>query len=154
MLWKIWIENFPDLSNSGESICFPQLRSFLWVAEINVAFEKSERFFLGIIAPKTKWLLFENSLSVIWRFIPSIPLKYINPCVLAWFIEVITSLQTCYSFIYPSACAVKNFVQDTIIKVYMESIFEVFSIGCSGVWGKTTYSTRYGIAFLLSTSGY
>ena len=31
-----------------------------------------------IIAPKTKWLSLENSLSVIWRFTPSIPLKYIN----------------------------------------------------------------------------
>ena len=37
-----------------------------------------KRFF-DIIAPKTKWLSFENSLSVIWRFTPSIPLKYINP---------------------------------------------------------------------------
>ena len=35
--------------------------------------------FFDIIAPKTKWLSFENSLSVIWRFTPSIPLKYINP---------------------------------------------------------------------------
>ena len=84
-----------------------------------------------IIAPKTKWLSFENILSVIRRFTPSIPLKYINPnnasistlsvffdpCALAWFIEVVTSLQTCYSFIYPSVCAVKNFVHDIIIKV-------------------------------------
>ena len=32
-----------------------------------------------IIAPKTKWLSFKDSLSVIWRFTKSIPLKYINP---------------------------------------------------------------------------
>ena len=123
--------------------------------------------FFDIIAPKLKWLSFENSLSVIWRFTPSIPLKYINPnnasistlpvffypCVLAWFIEVITLLQTCYSFIYPSVCTVNNFVHDIIIKVLMESIFDVFNIVCSGVWGKTTYSTLNGIAFLLSISG-
>ena len=36
-----------------------------------------KRFF-EIIVPKTKWLSFENSLSVIWRFTSSIPLKYIN----------------------------------------------------------------------------
>ena len=35
----------------------------------------------------------------------------------------------------------------------MESIFDVFNIVCSEVWGKTTYSIRNGIAFLLSTSG-
>ena len=37
-----------------------------------------KRFF-DIIAPKTKWLSSENSLSVIWRVTPSIPLNYINP---------------------------------------------------------------------------
>ena len=35
--------------------------------------------FFDIIASRTKWLSFENSLSVIWRSIPNIPLKYINP---------------------------------------------------------------------------
>ena len=42
---------------------------------------------------------------------------FFDPCVIAWFIEVITSLQTCYSCIYPSVCAVNNFVHDIIIKV-------------------------------------
>ena len=36
-----------------------------------------KRFF-DIIASKTKWLSFGYSLSVIWRFTPSIPLKYVN----------------------------------------------------------------------------
>ena len=36
----------------------------------------------------------------------------------------------------------------------MESIFDVFNIVLSGVWGKTTYSARNDIAFLLSTNGY
>ena len=58
--------------------CFLQLCSFVWVVETNVAFEKSETVF-AIIAPKTKWLSFENSLSVIRRFTTSIPLKCINP---------------------------------------------------------------------------
>ena len=65
MSWKILIEDIPDLSNSCEFICFPQLFSFLWVVETNVVFEKSGQF--DIIAPKTKWLPSENSLSVIWR---------------------------------------------------------------------------------------
>ena len=86
---------------------------------------KNLKRFFDIISPKTKWLSFENSLSVIWRFTPSIPLKYIKPnnfnsiflffvfffypWVLAWLLLVTTSLQTCYSFIYPSVCAVSNF---------------------------------------------
>ena len=36
----------------------------------------------------------------------------------------------------------------------MESIFDVFSFACSDVCGKKYYSTRNGIAFTLSTSGY
>ena len=32
----------------------------------------------------------------------------------------LTSLQTCYSFIYASVCAVNNFVHDIIIKVWMD----------------------------------
>ena len=36
----------------------------------------------------------------------------------------------------------------------MESIFDVFNIVCSGVWGKTAYSTWKDITFLLPTSGY
>ena len=35
MLWKNWIEDFPDLSKSWESICFQQLCSFLWAAKTN-----------------------------------------------------------------------------------------------------------------------
>ena len=35
--------------------------------------------FVDINAPKEKWLWFENSLSVIWRFTRSIPIKCINP---------------------------------------------------------------------------
>ena len=88
--------------------------------------------FFDIIASRTKWLSFENSLSVIWRSIPSIPLKYINPnkasisnlsgfffdpCVLAWSTEVITSLQTWYSFIYPNVGGINNFAHDIIIKL-------------------------------------
>ena len=36
--------------------------------------------------------------------------RFFGRRVLAWFIEVIISLQTCYSFIYPSVCVVDNFV--------------------------------------------
>ena len=36
------------------------------------------KWVFDIIAPKRKWLSFQNSLSVIWRFTPSIPRKYIN----------------------------------------------------------------------------
>ena len=53
---------------------FPTAVFFLWIVETNMAFEKSD-----IITPKTKWLSFDDSLSFIWRFTPSIPLKYINP---------------------------------------------------------------------------
>ena len=52
MFWKIWIEDFPDLSNSCKSICFPQLCSFLWVVETNVAFEKCETLFLTLLHQK------------------------------------------------------------------------------------------------------
>ena len=45
MFWKIWIEDFPDL-------CFPQLCSFLWVVETNVAFEKCETLFLTLLHQK------------------------------------------------------------------------------------------------------
>ena len=36
----------------------------------------------------------------------------------------------------------------------MQSIFDVFNIVCSWVWGRTTYSARNSIAFSLSISGY
>ena len=45
------------------------------------------------------------------------PVCYFDPCVLAWFIEVITSLQTYYSLIYPSVFTFKSFIHDIIIKV-------------------------------------
>ena len=78
MLRKIWIEDFPDLSNSCESICFPQLCSFCGLSKQIWPLRNLKRFF-DIITPKTKWLSFDDSLSFIWRFTPSIPLKYINP---------------------------------------------------------------------------
>ena len=76
MLWKIWIEDFPDLSNSCESV-----HKFVLSCGLSKQMSplRNLRRFFDIIAPKTKWLSFENSLSVIWRFTPSIPLKYINP---------------------------------------------------------------------------
>ena len=42
---------------------------------------------------------------------------FFDPCVVVWFIEVVTVQQTFYSFIYPNVCAVNNFVNDIIIKL-------------------------------------
>ena len=60
MLWKIWIKDLPDLSNSCESMCFPQLWIFLWVVETNNAFEKSERAFWHYCT--------KNKMIVIWEY--------------------------------------------------------------------------------------
>ena len=130
IFWKVWIEDFLDLSNNCKSICFPQQCSSLRVVETNVAFEKSETVFLHYCT--------KNKMTVIWEQYIS-PMKiyskyfsevnqskqrinfnsvcFYDPCVSAWFIEVITSLETWYSCIYPSICAVNNFVLDIIIKV-------------------------------------
>ena len=42
---------------------------------------------------------------------------FFDPCVLAWSTEVITSLQTWYSFIYPNVGGINNFAHDIIIKL-------------------------------------
>ena len=59
-----------QISNSCESICFPQLCSFLWVAKANVVFERPETVFWHDCT-KNKMTLIENSLSVRWRFMYS-----------------------------------------------------------------------------------
>ena len=50
--------------------------SFLWFVETMWTLKNLKRIF-DINAPKTKWMSFGNSISVIWRFTPSIPQKYI-----------------------------------------------------------------------------
>ena len=88
-----------QISNSCESICFPQLCSFLWVAKANVVFERPETVFWHDCT-KNKMTVIENSLSVRWRFIPCIPLKHINTSnkdslhVCFWS----TSIQTTHQF--------------------------------------------------------
>ena len=96
MLWKIWIKDSSDLSNRCQSMYFPQLWIFLWVVEAIVDFEKSSCFFGG----------------------------FFYPYLLAWFNKFITSLQMCYSFIYPSVCAVSSFV---IIEISKSNIIILLS---------------------------
>ena len=78
MLWKTWIEDFSDLSNSCKSICFHDfvlscgLSKQMWPL-------RNLKWFFDVITAKVKWLSFENILSVIWRFTPGISLKHINP---------------------------------------------------------------------------
>ena len=135
MLWKIWIKDLPDLSNSCESTCFPQLWIFLWVIETNVAFEKSETAFSHYCTKNKMTVIWEYSISrtKIYSKYPSEVhqskqcinfnsvcfLFFCDPYVLAWFNKIITSLQMCCSFIYHSVRTVSNFV---IIKISKSNI--------------------------------
>ena len=116
MLWQIWIEDFPDLSSSCECICFSKAIFFLRVVETNVVFEKSETAFWRYCTKSimTVYQSYEDLLQVfLWstsiQTKHQFPICFIRPCVFAWFIEVITSLQMSYSFIF------LMFVQSTIL---------------------------------------
>ena len=69
---------FPRSFQQLRIYLFPTAVFFLWIVETNMAFEKSETVFWHYYT-KNKWLSFDDSLSFIWRFTPSIPLKFINP---------------------------------------------------------------------------
>ena len=116
MLWQIWIEDFPDLSSSCECICFSKAIFFLRVVETNVVFEKSETAFWRYCTKSimTVYQSYEDLLQVfLWstsiQTKHQFPICFIRPCVFVWFIEVITSLQISYSFIF------LMFVQSTIL---------------------------------------
>ena len=106
MLWKIWIEDFPDLFNSCECIFFSAAMLFFRVVETNLAFEKSGTAF-WLYCTKNRMTVYQSYEDLLEVFLRStsiqtkhqFPLCFIDPCVFAWFIEVITSLQTSYSFI-------------------------------------------------------
>ena len=112
----LWIEDFPDLSSSCECICFSKAIFFLRVVETNVVFEKSETAFWRYCTKSimTVYQSYEDLLQVfLWstsiQTKHQFPICFIRPCVFAWFIEVITSLQMSYSFIF------LMFVQSTIL---------------------------------------
>ena len=116
MLWQIWTEDFPDLSSSCECICFSKAIFFLRVVETNVVFEKSETAFWRYCTKSimTVYQSYEDLLQVfLWstsiQTKHQFPICFIRPCVFVWFIEVITSLQISYSFIF------LMFVQSTIL---------------------------------------
>ena len=120
MVWKSWIDDFPDLSKSCEFICLPQLFFLvgcwnkcglweIWNSFLTLLNQKQDECHLRIVYQSYEDLLqvflWSTSIQTKHQF----PICFIRPCVFAWFIEVITSLQMSYSFIF------LMFVQSTIL---------------------------------------
>ena len=116
--------------NSCESVCFPQLCSFLWVAETNMTFEKSETVF-DIIAPKLKSchfrIVYQSYEDLLQVFLWSKSIQTTHQFQLSAFLTHVylldsLKLSICckraiVSFVLVFVCAVNNFVHDIIIKV-------------------------------------
>ena len=147
MLWKNWPEDFPELSNSCESVCFPQL---CWKYGLWEIWKGCFWHYFTKKKKKKKWLSFENSLSVISRSTPCIPLKYINPnnssiwtlFVFLTHVYFLHSLKLSLHSKHAIVSIIFMFVQSTIFtmvslskyKSKVSSMLSIFSLSVSGHW--------------------
>ena len=119
MVWKSWIDDFPDLSKSCEFICLPQLFFLvgcwnkcglweIWNSFLTLLNQKQDECHLRIV-----YQSYEDLLQV---FLWSISIQTTHQfqfCLVFWaHVHLLDSLKLSlrckrYSFIYSSVCAVK-----------------------------------------------